>query len=62
MADRAALARVVDPAVPARSPTSQNTVLAAILTFSDRVLYPSYEQVPRLCGLSALDDQVLAGV
>jgi cytochrome c oxidase assembly factor CtaG len=40
----------------------QNTVLAALFTFSDRVLYPHYTQVPRLSGLSALDDQATAGV
>jgi hypothetical protein len=40
----------------------QNTVLAAWLTFSPRVLYPCYSQVPRLDGLSALDDQRAAGV
>lgn len=40
----------------------QNTVLSALLTFSDRVLYPHYTQVPRLMGLSALDDQSAAGV
>ncbi len=40
----------------------QNTALAALLTFSDRVLYPSYARVPRLGGLSALDDQAAAGV
>jgi cytochrome c oxidase assembly factor CtaG/ferredoxin len=40
----------------------QNTVLAALLTFSDRVLYPYYAAVPRLEGLSALDDQATAGV
>jgi cytochrome c oxidase assembly factor CtaG len=40
----------------------QGTVLSAILTFSDRVLYPSYEAVPRLGGLSALGDQAAAGV
>jgi cytochrome c oxidase assembly factor CtaG len=40
----------------------QNTVLAAVLTFSDRVLYQFYEfHNPALRG-SALDDQVLAGV
>jgi cytochrome c oxidase assembly factor CtaG len=39
----------------------QNTVLSALLTFSGRVLYPYYEQVPRLSGLSALDDQAAAG-
>jgi cytochrome c oxidase assembly factor CtaG/polyferredoxin len=40
----------------------QNTVLAALLTFSDRVLYPYYADMPRLEGLSALDDQATAGV
>jgi cytochrome c oxidase assembly factor CtaG len=40
----------------------QNTVLAAVLTFSDRVLYPYYAEVPRLGGISALDDQATAGV
>jgi cytochrome c oxidase assembly factor CtaG len=39
----------------------QNTALSAILAFSDRVLYPSYAAVPRLVGLSALEDQVAAG-
>ncbi|HTU27199.1 MAG TPA: cytochrome c oxidase assembly protein, partial [Pirellulales bacterium] len=39
-----------------------NTVLAALITFSGRVLYPYYEGVPRLAGLSALDDQAAAGV
>ncbi|MGH8639480.1 MAG: cytochrome c oxidase assembly protein, partial [Burkholderiales bacterium] len=38
-----------------------NSALAAILTFSDRVLYPTYATVPRI-GPSALEDQVLAGV
>lgn len=40
----------------------QNTVLSALLTFSDRVLYASYAEVPRLGGLSALEDQSTAGV
>ena len=40
----------------------QNTVLAAILVFSDSVLYPTYAAAPRLFGLTALDDQALAGV
>ncbi len=39
----------------------QNTIFAAFLTFSERVLYPAYASVPRLGGLSALDDQVAAG-
>ena len=37
----------------------QNTALAALLTFSDRVLYPFYAG---LGGASALDDQTAAGV
>jgi cytochrome c oxidase assembly factor CtaG/ferredoxin len=40
----------------------QNTVLSALLTFSDRLLYPYYAQVPRLGGLSALQDQSAAGL
>ena len=40
----------------------QNTVLAAWLTFSPVVLYPYYLRVPRLAGISALDDQATAGV
>lgn len=40
----------------------QNTLLAAWLTFSPRVLYPSYAQVPTLEGISPLQDQQLAGV
>jgi len=39
-----------------------NTALSAFLTFSDRVLYPSYATVPRLGGISAQSDQVVAGV
>jgi hypothetical protein len=39
-----------------------NTVLSALLTFSDRVLYPYYSEVPRLGGLSVLEDQSAAGV
>ena len=39
----------------------QNTVLAAVLAFSDHVIYPSYDAVSRPGGLSALDDQAIAG-
>jgi cytochrome c oxidase assembly factor CtaG/polyferredoxin len=39
-----------------------NTALSALLTFSDRVLYPYYAAVPRLGGLSAVEDQSAAGV
>jgi cytochrome c oxidase assembly factor CtaG len=40
----------------------QNTVLAAWLTFSSRVIYPHYANGPRIAGISALDDQAGAGV
>jgi cytochrome c oxidase assembly factor CtaG len=40
----------------------QNTVLSAVLTFSDRVLYPYYAEAPRLGGVSPLEDQSAAGV
>src|SRR6266850_5799006 len=39
----------------------QNTILAAILTFSDRLVYPAYASVT-VGRLSALDDQAMAGV
>jgi cytochrome c oxidase assembly factor CtaG len=38
----------------------QNTVLAAILTLSDRVIYPAY--AARLGTIAALEDQSVAGV
>jgi cytochrome c oxidase assembly factor CtaG len=41
---------------------AQNTLLSAILTFSDRVIYPFYDAPPRAGGLTALEDQSLAGV
>jgi cytochrome c oxidase assembly factor CtaG len=40
----------------------QNTALSATLVFSERVLYPTYLTVPRLWGITALDDQAAAGV
>jgi cytochrome c oxidase assembly factor CtaG len=40
----------------------QNTALAALLTFANRVLYPYYQDVPRIGGISALEDQAAAGV
>ncbi|MGH7134757.1 MAG: cytochrome c oxidase assembly protein, partial [Pirellulales bacterium] len=40
----------------------QNTVLSALLTFSGKVLYPYYAQVPRIANISPLDDQAAAGV
>lgn len=40
----------------------QNTLLSALFTFSGVVLYPYYLGVPRLWGISATDDQIVAGV
>ncbi len=40
----------------------QNSVLSAVLTFSDRVIYTAYEAVPPSQGISALEDQAIAGV
>jgi cytochrome c oxidase assembly factor CtaG len=39
----------------------QNTALSAFLIFSERILYPTYAEVPRLWGIPALDDQAAAG-
>jgi cytochrome c oxidase assembly factor CtaG/ferredoxin len=38
-----------------------NTALAAFVCFCGRLLYPAYAGVPRLFGLSAMNDQVAAG-
>ena len=38
-----------------------NTALAALLTFSDRLLYPYYGEVTQIAGFSPLDDQAAAG-
>jgi putative membrane protein len=38
-----------------------NTAVSALLCFSGRLLYPSYGAIPRLLGLSALNDQIAAG-
>ncbi len=40
----------------------QNTALSALLTFTERPLYPYYTTMPRLWGLSAVQDQAIAGV
>jgi cytochrome c oxidase assembly factor CtaG len=40
----------------------QNSVLAAIFTFGDRVIYPAYATIGRTGEGSALEDQALAGV
>jgi cytochrome c oxidase assembly factor CtaG len=38
------------------------TALAAVLCFSERLLYPAYGIAPRVFGMSGLTDQVTAGV
>ncbi len=38
------------------------TPLFGVLSFSDVVLYPTYEWAPRITNLSALEDQILGGV
>jgi len=38
-----------------------NTGISAFLCFSGRLLYPSYGEIPRPFGLSALNDQIAAG-
>ncbi len=40
----------------------QNTILSALFTFSSRPLYPHYANGPRIGGISALEDQLTAGV
>ncbi len=37
-------------------------IVAALITFSDEVLYPWYVAAPRMWGLSPLDDQQLGGL
>ena len=39
----------------------QNTILAALLTFSDRVIYPYYSAAPRIGSITPLGDQIIAG-
>jgi cytochrome c oxidase assembly factor CtaG len=39
----------------------QNTALSAFLIFYERVLYPTYATVPRLWGISVLEDQAASG-
>jgi hypothetical protein len=39
----------------------ENTVLSALLAFSDRVVYPLYGAAPRLWSTAALGDQMAAG-
>jgi cytochrome c oxidase assembly factor CtaG len=39
----------------------QNTILAALFMFSDRLIYPFYATAPRVAGFSPLGDQIVAG-
>ncbi len=39
----------------------QNTAFSAIFAFAERAIYPVYGTVPRLWGISVLDDQAAAG-
>ncbi len=39
----------------------QNTALSAFLMFYDRVLYPTYQTVPRITSMTPLEDQAAAG-
>jgi cytochrome c oxidase assembly factor CtaG/ferredoxin len=39
----------------------QNTALSAFLSFSDRVIYPTYQMVPHFAGMTAVSDQNIAG-
>jgi cytochrome c oxidase assembly factor CtaG len=39
----------------------QNTILAALFMFSDRLLYPFYANAPRIAGFTPLGDQIVAG-
>jgi cytochrome c oxidase assembly factor CtaG len=39
----------------------QNTILAALFMFSDRVIYPFYATAPRIGGFTPLGDQIVAG-
>jgi cytochrome c oxidase assembly factor CtaG len=40
---------------------AQNSLLAALFTFSNHLLYPLYAMAPRIGGINPLDDQVVAG-
>jgi cytochrome c oxidase assembly factor CtaG len=39
----------------------QNTILAALFMFSDRLIYPIYAAMPRVGGFTPLGDQIVAG-
>jgi putative membrane protein len=39
----------------------QNTILAALFMFSNRLIYPYYAATPRVAGFTPLGDQIVAG-
>jgi len=39
----------------------QNTILAALFMFSERLIYPLYATAPRVAGITPLGDQIVAG-
>jgi len=39
----------------------QNTILAALFMFSERLIYPFYASAPRVAGFTPLGDQIVAG-
>ena len=39
----------------------QNTILAALFMFSDRLIYPFYATAPRIAGFTPVGDQIVAG-
>jgi putative membrane protein len=40
---------------------AENSILAAFMVFSGRVIYPFYANVPRINGIPAITDQIIAG-
>jgi len=40
---------------------AENSILAAFMVFSGRLLYPSYANSPRIDAISAINDQIVAG-
>jgi putative membrane protein len=40
---------------------AENSLLAAFLVFSGRLFYPFYQNVPRVNGIAAITDQIVAG-
>jgi putative membrane protein len=61
VAEQPSMAAMGHDSVPPGLADLVNTGLSAVLSFSDHVLYPSYQLAPRLWGISALDDQAAAG-